>query len=190
MGIGYALLLEAEEYLGFQASFLGIDGHSARMKKKMHAVQNNFNIAGAGIKAARVGRKAYQDVEKLQETMRESEETKFNLKPDDENAEGKDSGEEGKENDAQNILAAQKLEETLPALLELAWAINVRDISRTLKRACRKLFTDADVSLEARSRRADAVRIVGYEFYTIGRALGGQAANSSDIKARAEVAVM
>jgi len=216
--IGYALLLEADEYLGFQTSFLGLEGHAARAKKRMAALQNNLNIAGAGIKAAKVGRKAYADVEKLQsedvskktaDASTESkakrkgsttstttdnattEEEKSSSNTDTSNAAG---GEEEtakvKENDFQNLMAQQKLEETLPALLELAWAINVRDISRTLKRACRKLFTDADVSLEERSRRAEAVRIVGYEFYTTGRALGGQAANTSDIKARAEVAVM
>lgn len=202
--IGYALLLEADEYLGFQTSFLGLEGHSARAKKRMASIQNNLNIAGAGIKAAKVGRKAYADVEKLQgedeakKTADVSTESKAKRKgsinndteEEKSNTSASEEAAKTKENEFQNKMAAQKLEETLPALLELAWAINVRDISRTLKRACRKLFTDADVSLEERSRRADAVRIVGYEFYTIGRALGGQAANSSDIKARAEVAVM
>jgi len=200
--IGYALLLEADEYLGFQTSFLGLEGHSARAKKRMAAIQNNLNIAGAGIKAAKVGRKAYADVEKLQDGAKKTEDVSTNSEAKRKGSINADTEEEKsntttteaeaktKESEFQNMMAAKKLEETLPALLELAWAINVRDISRTLKRACRKLFTDANVSLEERSRRADAVRIVGYEFYTIGRALGGQAANTSDIKARAEVAVM
>lgn len=197
--IGYALLLEADEYLGFQTSFLGMEGHAARAKKRMAALQNNINIAGAGIKAAKVGRKAYADVEKLQgDEEKKTADASSNAKRkgsaknkvEEENEKAETNEAKMKENDFQNLMAQQKLEETLPALLELAWAINVRDISRTLKRACRKLFTDADVSLEDRSRRAEAVRIVGYEFYTIGRALGGQAANTSDIKARAEVAVM
>jgi len=64
--IGYALLLEADEYLSFQTSFLGLEGHAARAKKRVAAIQNNLNITGAGLKAAKVGRKAYADVEKLQ----------------------------------------------------------------------------------------------------------------------------
>jgi len=203
--IGYALLLEADEYLGFQTSFLGLEGHSARAKKRMATISNNLNIAGAGIKAAKVGRKAYADVEKLQgedgakknADASTSSKTAGNDSPknssDKEEEKPNSESEEQKESEVQNMMAAQKLEETLPALLELAWAINVRDISRTLKRACRKLFTDAAVSMDERNRRAEAVRILGQEFYTIGRALGGHApegSSSSEIKARAEVAVM
>lgn len=90
-------------------------------------------------------------------------------------------------------LAQQKLEETIPALLELAWAINIRDISRTLKRACKKLFTDADVPLPTRLQRAEAVQLIGTEFHNIGKARGGEkysVNDAADIKARAEVAVM
>jgi hypothetical protein len=90
-------------------------------------------------------------------------------------------------------MAAQKLEETIPALLELAWAINIRDISRTLKNACKKLFTDAEVPMATRLHRAEAIRIIGEEFYSIGKARGGNnysVNDTADIKARAEVAVM
>lgn len=90
-------------------------------------------------------------------------------------------------------MAAQKLEETIPALLELAWAINIRDISRTLKHACNKLFTDAEVPMATRIQRAEAIRLIGEEFFTIGKSRGGEkytVKDAADIKARAEVAVM
>jgi len=91
------------------------------------------------------------------------------------------------------MIAAQKLEETLPAILELAWAINVRDISRTLKRAYKKLFIDAAATMEEHNLLAEAVRIVGHKFYTVGRVLNGhtpEGRSTSEIKARAEMAVM
>jgi hypothetical protein len=97
------------------------------------------------------------------------------------------------EDEEQAKMAALKLEETIPAILELAWAVNIRDISRTLKNSCKKLFTDAEVPMATRIKRAEAIRIIGDEFYTIGKARGGDedsVTNTADIKARAEVAVM
>jgi hypothetical protein len=55
------------------------------------------------------------------------------------------------------------------------------------------LFSDAEVPIETRIRRAEAIRILGSEFYTIGKECGGEkydVKDTSDIKARAEVAVM
>jgi len=225
--IGYTLTLECDEYLGFQTSFLGLEGHAARAKKRMNAMRNNISIVGAGIKAAQVGRRAYQDVEKMQQTMQQSVEDdpvkRRGSVTRNQSHQGFEKSESFKQNTkrptfrkgmseasffknpstatttteeedvAQAMLAAQKLEETLPALLELAWAVNVRDISRTLKKVCKKLFNDAAVSIEMRHKRAEALRILGQEFYAVGRVLGGNAPDnntSSDIKARAEVAVM
>jgi hypothetical protein len=76
----------------------------------------------------------------------------------------------------------EKLEDTLPAFLELAWAINVRDISRTLKHVVRKLLNDAAVDKETRIRRAEGLRILGREFESIGRACEkiNQEANSKN----------
>jgi len=86
------------------------------------------------------------------------------------------------------------LEDSLPAILELAWAINVRDITRTLKKACRKLFTDAGVEMEHRQMRAEAVKIIGKTFYDLGQENQGKDMESGNdkesIKARAEIAVM
>jgi len=203
--IGQSLLLEADEFLGFQTSFLGVDGHIARAKKHKTAVQNNFNILGSGIKAARVGRRAYRDVEQLQKhAMKDSGGPIVPVAPvatDDNSSPGVGSSQSNdsapKEDEdteaAQALMAAQKLEESLPVILELAWAINARDISRTLKKVFRKLTTDAGVSMEVRQKRAEALGVFGRELYTIGRVLGATApkgVDSSDIKARAEVAVM
>jgi hypothetical protein len=95
-------------------------------------------------------------------------------------------------NEAEAAMAAQTLEDALPAILELAWAINARDISRTLKHVCKKLFTDASVPIEVRYKRAEAVRILGREFHEIGKAVAmtAEKQDTDDIRARAEIAVM
>ena len=90
----------------------------------------------------------------------------------------------------------KKLEDTLPTILELAWAINVRDITNTLKDVCRKLFNDASVDLDTRIKRAEGVKIIGREFFAIGNASGDikdateSKDNTEEIKLRAEIAAM
>ncbi|KAL9183508.1 hypothetical protein ACHAXT_004364 [Thalassiosira profunda] len=185
--IGFALQVEGEEFLGFQNTALGVGGHAARWKKTRKNTQNNWKLMGAGISAATTGRKAMKEVEAAQRAMEE--------KKASEGIEA-DKGEEGEPSamdEEQTKVAMQKMEETIPALLELAWAINIRDITRTLKHACKKLFTDAAVPLPTRIQRAEAIRLVGDEFYAIGKARGGEkysVKDAADIKARAEVAVM
>jgi len=173
--IGFALQVEADEYLGFQKSFLGVEGHAARTKKSMKNMNNNFKILGAGVNAVRTGRQAFKEVEK---GMKEAEK----------------GIEDGKELDPEQAVAmTQSMEKSLPAILELAWAINVRDITKTLKSVCAKLFSDAAVDLEGRLRRAEAVQILGREFYTIGKISNRtdtKNIDTEDIKARAAVAAM
>ena len=197
VAIGFALQVEAEEFLGFQNTSLGLGGHAARMKKSRKMMQNNFKLFGAGINAATVGRKAMKEVETAQRALEERR-----AKEAIQSVEGGSTDiHKHKENDKESLeideeqakLAAQKLEETIPAILELAWAINIRDISRTLRHSCKKLFTDAEVPTPTRIQRAEAVRIIGNEFYTIGKARGGEKydmKDAADIKARAEVAMM
>ena len=172
--IGYALQMEADEFLGFHnPSWYGfVEGNAVRVKKRANATSQNWNSVSSGIKAASAGRKAYQHVESQQK------------KNNDDNKEPQKEDETMKE-------AAQKLEESLPAILELAWAINVRDISKTLKKACQKLFQDAGVELDGRLQRAQAIQLLGTVFLTVGKEVSAFQSNSSeDIKARAEVAVM
>mmetsp|Transcript_23267 Transcript_23267/g.33341 ORF Transcript_23267/g.33341 Transcript_23267/m.33341 type:complete len:321 (-) Transcript_23267:491-1453(-) len=168
--IGFALQVEAEEFLGFQTSFLGVEGHAARTKKKMNSFNNNWKILGAGVNAARKGQKAVKEIETLQSDGMEE------ITPE-----------------LQAELTA-KMDESLPAILELAWAINVRDISKTLKEVCKKLFSDASVEAEVRTKRAEGILILGREMYNIGKAAQGDSSSlkidSEDIKARAAVAAM
>mmetsp|Transcript_27511 Transcript_27511/g.39847 ORF Transcript_27511/g.39847 Transcript_27511/m.39847 type:complete len:373 (-) Transcript_27511:2556-3674(-) len=201
--IGTALQLEADEFLGFQKSFMGVDGHMTRMKKRANSVQSNFKIVSSGLKAASAGRKVYKEVESAQQKVVQAREQET-LKAASAAVEGtatektaeeisKEEKEKEETDAAQAALAAAKIEESIPAILELAWAVNVRDISRTLRKVCKKLFSDASVSVEERQKRAVAVRIMGKEFFNVGKEAGGTMpikTDTGDIKARAEVAVM
>lgn len=180
--IGFQLEVEAEEYIGFQKGLF--DGYKAQARKGASNTSTNFKITGAAIKAVSAGRKVYKEVGETQQA----------------NAEGGDKLDAtGKKMTKQEIdveqatLAAKKLEENLPTILELAWAINTRDIKNTLKNALKKLFADANATMEERLQRAEAIKIIGKEFLEIGRLVGTSKdeLNTSDaIKARAEVAVM
>ena len=195
--IGFALEVEADEYLGFATSFLGLEGHAARFKKKSNQMSTNLHIASAGIKAMSAGQKAYQEVEKVQQTMAKAKEgaggEEAAASGTDENSAGAAPGGMLEMDAAQAALAQAKLEESLPAILELAWAVNCRDITRTLKVVCKKLFNDASLDIEGRHKRAQAVKILGSVFYNVGQSHGGDNPNLQDVehmKARAEVAVM
>lgn len=193
--IGFALGVEGEEFIGFQNSMLGVGGHAARWKKTRKNTHNNWKLMGAALNAGTTGRRAMKEVEAAQKAMEEKR-AAANSEQIEVDVDGspKDGSEtKTAEDEEQAKMAALKLEETIPAILELAWAVNIRDISRTLKNSCKKLFTDAEVPMATRIKRAEAIRIIGDEFYTIGKARGGDedsVTNTADIKARAEVAVM
>jgi len=188
--IGFQLEIEADEYIGMHKSFMGIDGHTARMKKQASFAASNMKIMGAGIKAASAGRKVYKEVEAVQQRAAQGSK-EAGEKVETGNGATMNKTKEQVEAE-QAMLAAAKIEDSLPTILELAWAINNRDISRTLKRACKKLFSDAGVDMEKRLGRAQAIRVVGHEFKLMSKE-GKDGAETQDkdaIKARAEVAVM
>lgn len=168
--IGFALEVAAEEFIGFETSFLGMGGHMARTKKNASVINNNWKLLGAGIKAATAGSKAMREAETLQKDM----------------AEGVD--------EVKAVEMVDTLEDSLPAFLELAWAINKRDIQSTLKDVCKKLFNDASVPNKERLKRAEAVRVLGREFYEIGKMasklLPSNGFNADEIKVRISVAAM
>jgi hypothetical protein len=186
--IGFSLEIEACEFVGFAKSFLGMDGHVARVKRKAAAFDSNMKILSSGYKAATAGSKAYKEVESVQSKLKQGLE---DIKVEDSN-EAKDSNRKQLEDDAASAMAAAKLEESLPIILELAWAINGKDIQRTLKHACKKLLSDAAVSVEDRYKRGEALIILGRSFSKIGKESTSNTTkvDIGDVKARAEVAVM
>jgi len=186
--IGFQLEIEADEFIGMASSFMGIEGHTARARKQANFAAANFKIMGAGIRAASAGRKVCKEVEAVQQ--RAAEESLAESTVETGGGATMPKTKEQIESE-QAMLAAQQLEDSLPTILELAWAVNNRDISRTIKRACKKLFSDAGVDSDKRLERANAIRIVGHAFRINakeGQDVDGQ--DKDDIKARAEVAVM
>jgi len=186
--IGFQLEIEADEFIGMKNSFMGIEGHTAHARKQANFAAANFKIMGAGIRAASAGRKVCKEVEAVQQRAAEEELAEATVETG-----GGATMPKTKEQieSEQAMLAAQQLEDSLPTILELAWAVNNRDISRTIKRACKKLFSDAGVDSDKRLERANAIRIVGQAFRANakeGTETDGH--DKEDIKARAEVAVM
>jgi curved DNA-binding protein CbpA len=171
--IGFSLELSAEEFLGFEGTLFGLGGHLARTKQNASAFGGNMSLLGAGIKAATAGARAMQQAETMQKGMAES---------------GQEIDQEKLAMEMQN-----NIEDSLPAFLEFAWAINKRDIQSTLKGVCTKLFQDASVPKEIRLRRAEGVRLLGKEFRLVGAAaakLNKSTMSADDIKAQLSVAAM
>ena len=174
ISIGFAMQVAAEEYLGFETSFLGFGGHVARSKKNASGLASGMKLLGAGIKAAGAGAKAMQKAEEMKKAA----------------AEG---GDELNEQQAGEM--AETIDGSLPAFLDLAWAVNKRDIQSTLKIVCQKVFDDASVPKSDRLIRAKAVRILGREFQKLGKQeMLANKSNSKfsadDVKARVAVATM
>ncbi len=183
--IGKALELKSTEYLGFATSpWLSLDGHAASLKKRAEDLSHNFRVLNAGISAVRAGSTAMKHVESIQKQAEEQS----SLSGAATGASPLD-GNQAKE-------TMKKLEDTLPSILELAWAINVRDITKTLEDVCNKLFTDSSVDADTRIKRAEAIKIIGREFFALGNADGGiknaseNKDNTEEIKLRAEIAAM
>lgn len=173
LAMGFAFEIAAEEYIGFANTFLGLGGHMARTKKLGAGIASGMKLLGAGVKAATAGSKAMKEAEDLQRAV--------------------ESGKDVEDSDAQQMAAT--LEGTLPAFLELAWAVNKRDIQSTLKAVCMKVFDDASVPKEERMLRAKAVRALGREFQKVGKQARllkkkGQELSIDDIQARVAVATM
>ena len=172
MTIGFAFEVAAEEYLG-ENSFLGFGSTMARTKRNASGFASNMKLIGAGIKAASAGGKAMREAEDLQKKAEE--------------------GEELGESEALAMMGT--LNDSLPAFLECAWAINKRDIQSTLKEVCSKLFADASVPKDMRIKRAEGVQILGREFSMAGKRASVMAKSkdqfeADEIKARVAVATM
>jgi curved DNA-binding protein CbpA len=197
--IGFALETEAAAFIGSQTNFM--DEQAAKFKQRSYSINNKFKILGAGVSAARAGSAALQEMEKLQSEVKEKKKnsTGKTVKTDDNKNDVKDdSNEDGVAIDPETFKAiTEKIEASLPAFLDLAWAVNTQDISRTLHSSCNKLFHDAAelIPLDVRLKRAEGIRILGREFYAMGVLASESAASKDlfdpkDIRKRAEIAAM
>lgn len=181
IAIGAALEVEAEIFIGLHNSTLGMEGTVAYLKKRGYTFSNQMKLLGAGYGAAKAGTQAYKEVDKLQKETQTR-------------AAGLEEGTMGMDKEKMRE-ATQRIEASLPAFLEFAWAINIQDISRTLKHVCRRVFYDGaeHLPLAVRLKRADGVRILGKEFHQMGKISKETTVRNVDaaeIRKRAEVAAM
>jgi hypothetical protein len=190
--IGWSLEVNAEEYLGWQTTFLGLGGHFARTKQNASGFGSTMGLLGAGIKAASAGVRTMQEAERMQKELEEKEAASGG--GDATRADGAEGGTSSEVEQMKMALDMQEsIDDSLPAFLEFAWAINKRDIQATLKGVCKKLFDDASVPKDLRIRRAEAVRILGKEFRLVGEKaakLNKSTMSADDIKAQLSVAAM
>ena len=181
IAIGAALEVEAEIFIGSHSSTLGMEGTVAYFKKRGYTFNNQMKLLGAGFSAAKAGTQAYKEVDKLQKETQTR-------------AAGLEEGPMGMDKEKMKE-ATDKIEASLPAFLEFAWAVNIQDISRTLKHVCRRVFYDGaeNLPLDVRLKRADGVRILGREFHQMGKiskATTVKNVDAHEIRKRAEVAAM
>lgn len=161
LAIGPAMVAEANYFLGYRKSIIKWRGPVSNLKRKMLKLRRKASMYKSILHTAK------ESIGIL------SSECPENL-----------------EQDGQVSMAC--LSNTVPLILEMAWTINYLDITSTLSGACKKLFYDDNVSSkEERLRRAEAVHILGTQFYLVGlqKAGNGTALSSIDeIKDRASAA--
>jgi len=150
--IGDALVSTARVYLGYQSSLFGFKGRSMSMIKKVSSITNNISTAWQFSNAIRLSIGAY--IEARKENRLEQHQKSESIDEPCQN---------GKSNPTIMSLMMQKMEASLPAILELGWKMNVRDISSAVSGSCAKLLAEPSTT-EERKRRAEAVQILGGEF--------------------------
>jgi len=217
--IGFSLEVNAEEYLGFETSFLGLGGHLARTKANASGLGSTLGLLGAGIKAASAGVRTMHQAESIQkgiaertmaangegsETAGAAAASGTDETSNTSSAGGEDNSAAGRakkmtelsEEDQMKLAMEMQnaMDDSLPTFLEFALAINKRDIQTTLKDVCKKLFDDASVPKESRFLRAEAIQILGTEFRNVGamevNPSGNSKMNADDIKLQMNVAAM
>ena len=201
--IGLSLEVNADEYLGFEKTFMGLGGHFARTRAGAIGFNSTMGVLGAGIKAATAGARTMHQAEEIQKSMEEKAMSADGESPASVQAENNSSTGTGQDNIPPVELSQQdkaKLEmemeeamnDSLPTFLEFALAINKRDIQTTLKGVCKKLFDDASVEKSSRFLRAEAVLILGREFRKVAadNKNDDSKMDADDIKLQLNVAAM
>eukprot|EP00536_Pseudo-nitzschia_multiseries_P008367 jgi/Psemu1/197900/e_gw1.211.82.1 len=194
--IGFSLEVNADEYLGFERSFMGLGGHLARTKANASGFSSTVGLLGAGIKAATAGVRTMQTAETIQKDIQEKAMANSGGAEATHDVTEQPKMTELSEEDQMKLAMEMQdaMDDSLPTFLEFALAINKRDIQKTLKGVCKKLFDDASVSKESRVLRAEAVRILGNEFQVVAALQVNPSTNAKmsadDIKLQMNVAAM
>ena len=194
LAIGPALVVEADAFLGYRKSMLGVwRGPIMNMKRSALFLRRKGAVAKAVFRTLRESFSAVYNSAELIPT------TDDDLSQFSSSRRKRMDGQQHQRHVVFNDkdLLKDNLSNTIPTILEMAWRMNYVDISNTLHGACSKLFQDADVSSwENRLRRAEAIHILGHQFTIVGMEAtgdkkdGNNGTTSDDIKARASAAFM
>ena len=159
LAMGPTLVAESNYFLGYRSSVIKWRGPISNIKRKMLKLSRKAS--------------AYKSV---LHTAKES----FRII----NADCPENFEQ------ENDVSLTCLSNTVPLILEMAWKFNNLDITVILSGACKKLFYDANVSSKVdRVRRAEAVLVLGTQFYLVGLQKASNDISSVDeIKDRASTA--
>ena len=185
------LVAEADSFLGYRSSVLGSwRGPVSNVKRNFLFLHRKWVVAKTVMRTASESLKA---VYNSAQVVPDDEEARRRRRLEKDRSSSRRRPERVVFKDTE--LLKDNLSSTIPTVLDMAWAINFVDISNTLYGACSKLFHDADVSsLEERLRRAEAVHILGSQFWIVAlEVTGGNttlAGDVDDIKAQANAAFM
>ncbi|CAD7940235.1 unnamed protein product [Amoebophrya sp. A120] len=126
-----------------------LDALSASHRSWQKKWSNRATLIGSGYTALKQARKVEKTMKKVEKA--EKDETKTD-----------------QEKHEMKAMAHTKIEdETLPAFLQLAWAICVRDLEETVKNVVKFLLKDVSVPWVLRIRRAQALLILGDIFLQV-----------------------
>ena len=179
------LRFRAAEFLGYQRSPLGWNGHIAAWKGKKISFDNHTAAAGAGIRAAgaAVRPEAYVVSPPSHRCRGPScldQGFRFRYAPQIRTyrmvKEIADKSGEGSTSDPISGMSATQLratQDSLPVFLEAMWHVSVLDIERTITAVTHKLCRDHSVDMGERNKRAEALAMMGDIFMAAARDKGG-----------------
>ena len=160
--IGQTLTLEAHEYLGYKITPLGLMGVPRTVQKRLYGVKTNWAVASSVYKSITHSIKSFYNATSmdLKTSSRRGPKSRRRFSKSDDFEQR--SKEEVSEMYAKAF--ATTVESSMDMLLDVAWSLNRKDISSTLRDACQKLFADATLPIKDRHKRAHALLILGQEF--------------------------
>ena len=152
--IGWVYQNQGEQYLGYNHSFLGIEGAIANMSSQGSSIKRQTDLVGAAFSAI----SAVRDISNAVPKPEESKDENGNQKPIDPSSMKPEAFAKSQE----------AFTKALPVFVDAMWRLTVCDIQETLILACHKLTADNSVPEEKRKRRAMALQVMGTTFATIG----------------------
>jgi len=151
--IGKTLRIEAESFLGYHDTLLGVGGLYRSVQRRYRSTKQTVSIASQ-LKSAISN--IYQQVQTTQALKLHNFENKIRIS----------KAEQEDRSKSENAFY-------LSHLVHLTRLINRWDMETALGSACEKLFNDADETKRMLIRRAEAVLILGTEFEALANQAGG-----------------